>query len=234
MKKSLHLFLACLFLPFILMAQHIEIAVASGFAGCNMSELKDLNQHLMEDLPFESKVVSDFPAWFIYRASVVASTKEKYKIGVVYTHSSAGSRVSSADYSGEYRFDIAMTGNSVGLLLGYEVFKYKQLDIRFNAIIGGILSTCSLNEYIQLYESDASNNYSMKSLSFYLNPEIAINYRIGRFDAGIFGGFQYDTKGHLILSGQKTSTSTNWTGFRAGIALSVMLPYRKVGKPAKK
>lgn len=226
--------MACLFLPVILMAQHIEIAIASGFAGCNMSELKDLNQNIMDQLPFESKVVSDFPAWFIYRASVVASTKEKYKIGIVYTHSSTGSRVSSADYSGEYRFDIALTGNSVGLLLGYEVFSHKQLDIRFNAIIGGILSTCSLNEYIQLYGGEASDDYSMKSLSFYLNPEVAINYRIGRFAAGIFGGFQYDTKGHLILSGQKTSTSTNWTGFKAGIALSVMLPNRKADKPAKK
>ncbi|MEI6434561.1 MAG: hypothetical protein WCP32_06940 [Bacteroidota bacterium] len=224
MAKHLYLHLLCLFLPLIIFGQQIEISVATLYAGNNMSDLKKMNEDAISQSPFETKVVNDFPAWFVFRASVAIVIYEHFKVGVVYNHSSTGSRVSSADYSGEYKFDILARGNSVGLLLGYKVFRYKKLDIQFNAIIGAMLSSCSFNEDLQVYGLRQSDALSMKSASLCINPEVGINYWFGILGAGVFGGYQYDFGGTLNVSGQKTTLSTNWSGFRVGITVMIMFP----------
>ena len=224
MIKFLFLPVFCLFFSLMTVAQQVEIFVATGYAGNNMSDLSKMNEDVISQVPFEAKVVNDFPAWFIFRASLGVVIYKNFKIGAVYNHSSTGSRVSCADYSGEYKFDVLVRGNSVGLLLGYKVFRYKNLDIQFDAMLGAILSSCSFSEDLQVYGFQQSDALSMKAASMYINPEVSLNYWFGVIGAGVFGGFQYDIGGILNVSGQKTTATVNWTGFRAGISLNIRFP----------
>jgi hypothetical protein len=194
-----------------------------------MSDLKAMNDEVISQIPFEVKLVEDFPAWFVYRAGMAIVLNEKFKVGVVYNHSSTGSRLSYADYSGEYHFDITTQGNSIGLLLGYNVFQYKNIDIQFDATIGAMLSTCNFSENLNVYAIQQSDNLSMKSASFVAMPELSVNYWFGLFGAGLFGAYQYDVGGQLNLSGQKSTTTTNWSGFRGGVVLRLKFP-KKVDK----
>lgn len=232
--KLLSFLLFLFLLPVFLPAQQVEIAAGSGYAACNMSDLKDLNETLMKQLPFESEVVDNFPAWFTYRVSVVNTFEDRVSLGAIYTHSSAGSRVSSADYSGEYHYDTQLTGNSLGLLIGYKVFRYNKLDVRVRTTFGMMVTNASFDEYLQVNGSESSDSYSMSSLSLYLDPEIAVHYRFGLFGAALFGGYRFDLTGHLVLNGQKTNVVSNWSGFNAGAELTISLPFKSEGKADKR
>ena len=67
----------------------------------------------------------------------------------------------------------------------------------------------------------------MESTSLVAIPELSVNYWLGIIGFGVFCGYQYDVGGPLNLSGQKTTISTNWSGFRVGAVLRVRFP--KVG-----
>jgi hypothetical protein len=169
-------------------------------------------------------VVDDFPAWLTYRVKAVIVFHEDLKIGIDYNHSSSGSRVSAADYSGKYRFDILAKGNSLGLFIGYGVYDYKQFRIEFHATIGAMFSTCDFTEDLQVNGSTQTDSFIMTSVSMHATPELAFTYRYGIFGAGLYGGYQFDSGGVLKLSGQSTTIKTNWTGFRCGVELSLRIP----------
>lgn len=139
MKRYLWM-LIFIFLPCLLPAQKFEIAAGIGYGACSMSDLKTLNIDIMMKLPFESEVVDDFPSWFVYRLSFSAMIGKRISLGVLYTHSSSGSRVSSADYSGEYYFDTRLAANSVGLQFGVKVFQYRNFDVRVKTVAGTIMT----------------------------------------------------------------------------------------------
>lgn len=216
-----------IFLPCLLPAQKFEIAAGMGYGACSMNDLKTLNEDIIKRLPFDSEVVDDFPAWFVYRLSFAAMIGKSISLGALYTHSSSGSRVSSADYSGEYYFDTRLAANSVGIQFGFKAFQHRNFDVRVKAVAGTILTRVGFHENLEVQGSRLSDEYTMNSLSFYFDPEIGVHYRFGILGVAVFGGYRFDVKGHLEYNGQKTNLTTNWSGFNAGAELVVMIPFVK-------
>jgi hypothetical protein len=233
MKKRLWM-LFFIILPCFLPAQQIEIAVGTGYGGCNMSGLQNFNEEIRNSLPFESEVVDDFPAWFIYRASVTTTIGNMISLGAIYTHSSTGSRVSSADYSGEYYFDTQLAANSLGFQLGFKVYHLNNLDVRVKAQVGMMFTNAGFRENLEVYGEYSLDDYSMNSLSLYLDPEIAVHYRFGLLGVAVFGGYRYNAAGHLRYDGQKTNLTTNWSGFNAGVELTIAISFGKGKRDGKK
>lgn len=216
-----------IFLPCLLPAQKFEIAAGMGYGACSMSDLKTLNEEIMMKLPFESEVVDDFPSWFVYRLSFAAMIGKRISLGGLYTHSSSGSRVSSADYSGEYYFDTRLAANSVGVQFGVKAFQHRNFDVRLKVVAGTILTHAGFHENLEVNGSRLSDEYTMNSLSFYFDPEIGVHYRFGMLGATVFGGYRFDAKGHLRYNSQETNLTTDWSGFNVGVELVVMIPFRK-------
>ena len=92
-------------------SQSLDAGFQLGTGFYSMSGLKSINNEVVRSLQFDSEIVSDFPPYFAYRPFILFNFGS-YKFGIRYTFNSTGSRVSSKDYSGEYRFDMKIRSPS--------------------------------------------------------------------------------------------------------------------------
>jgi len=60
---------------------------------------------------------------------MIRFSDENFYFGFVYTFQTTGSRVSSVDYSGEYRFDTKINCNSPGFMLQFKFEDYNILKL---------------------------------------------------------------------------------------------------------
>ena len=95
-----------------LKAQDIKFCFQTGYGFYNMSSLKRNTRYL----PFDTKTVSNYPAYQYYKPMIKLVTRN-FEFGVVYLFQTTGSRISSKDYSGEYRYDTKINSNSPGVII---------------------------------------------------------------------------------------------------------------------
>jgi hypothetical protein len=123
MKKVLVSLMSVLF-PVFLWSQELAIGFQYGFEGNSMFELHNLNSGIITTIPFDTKVVSDFPGYWYYQPALKLAFK-KFGIGINYSYNSTGSRISGKDYSGEFRFDLRLNKKSPGVFIEYYLYSVK-------------------------------------------------------------------------------------------------------------
>src|SRR4030042_3249631 len=94
-------------------AQNINICFQAGYGFYDMSTFSEINKTVLKQLPFEANIVSNYPAYRYYQP-MIKTNKGLYDLGMLYLFQTTGSRISSKDYSGEYRFDAKINGHSLG------------------------------------------------------------------------------------------------------------------------
>lgn len=97
------------------------IFVHGGYSTFQLNQLRDYNANILNALPVEGRLVSDFPGYFTYSGSIQCSFESVFA-GLYAGHSSTGSRISYRDYSGYIRFDQIIRTNSLGAEFGASVF----------------------------------------------------------------------------------------------------------------
>jgi hypothetical protein len=95
-------------------AQNVSAEFQAGTGTYTMNDLKDFNRVIKEDIPFDTKIVSDFPPFLNYAACFKLQVNNA-NLGLVYSFQTTGSRISGQDYSGEYYFDMTINGHAPGV-----------------------------------------------------------------------------------------------------------------------
>jgi hypothetical protein len=194
-----------------------------------MKELKTLNDAMQPD--FDSKLVNDFPAWFYYKPSLRISL-EKFTIGLTYTYQSTGSRISARDYSGEYRFDMKVHSNNVGLYFAMDALTRNKSRLSVYAEPGLSFSGLGINQYLYLLGSVIDDQtVKFKAMNFYLEPGIGYSYAAFPFFTATvnLGYYLQAGKQDFHKDGDKDRKLVNpitdesikprWNGIRFGITL---------------
>lgn len=211
-----------------LSGQSLELGFGTGSGSYAMSELKIMNSNILEYSPFEAKLVEDFPPFFYYRPYMLV--KGKYLgIGLQYSYESTGSRISSIDYSAEYRFDMVIHSNSPGLYATFGLPLFKNLSVGAYSAIGLIYSTLSIHEYLSAEDEPIfDNKYKFKAKNTSIEGGLELRYKIACLGIKLNGGYLYhDQRGHFY---QNLDPSTNpninllqshpnWNGYRFGISI---------------
>ncbi len=222
--------LAICFLAISANAQDIKVSIQTGYGFYNMSSFSNITDDIYENLPFESKIISNYPPYIYYQPMFIF-TINRLDIGVYYLFQTSGSRISSKDYSGEYLFDSKINSNSSGIILGYRIKKYENISIGLNVQVGYTFNTLEFHESLKLNEQILSEDENtLTSQNPYFKPNLDISYNWNRLSGSINLGYfkeflrnNYSLEGareNEILVETKFTESDIWDGFRIGISFS--------------
>lgn len=215
-----------------LSAQTISLSAGAGTGTYNMKQLKHLNEVLQGEMPFETKVVSDFPPFLNYSASLKVRVNN-FRYGLEYSYLTTGSRVSAKDYSGEYLLDMTLNGHSAGLSAGYVIPSSGKPEFSFSGVTGVIFTGLRIDENLVVLENQViDTRFRARSNAPFAGPVIGISYPAGVFDFGLNAGylFQITTGNFALTDGYEgvllnpstgKSVGPGWDGFRLGLTAGV-------------
>ncbi len=217
------------------MSQQIETGIQGGLGCYSMKDLKEINEITVKLIPFDTKLVHDFPPYFYYRPFILLKLK-KISFGPVFTFQSTGSRISARDYSGEYLLDMVVSSNGPGIYDEIVLFDHNNLHYSFYSTFGALFSNLKMKESLVVNEESLTDEkYKFKSFNYYLEAGLKISYSYKFLDYGFSAGFQIqagdgsfrysenkDTK--LINTETNNPVRPGWNGFRAGLSVSYCFP----------
>lgn len=230
--KKIYLLIIFLILAISIYSQGIEVAFQTGLSNFKMSDLKELNQRVY--LPFDTELVSDFPAYYYYQPSAYLTFK-KINVGISYSFHSTGSRISRKDYSGEYFFDTKVKSDSYSLNIEYNTTQKENLNFFIYSEFGKISSLLTIKEYFDLYDENyIDNKFIYKSKNYYFEPGFKIIYPIREVKFALnlgyliqFGKNSFrlieDSRVDLSIPYINKSVKPGWSGIRIGISVHFQL-----------
>jgi hypothetical protein len=211
-------------------AQQVSVGFQTGTGTYSMKGLKEINEIVKQDLPFDTKIVANFPPFLNYGSVIMISTS-KANYGLMYTFQSTGSRISGKDYSGEYRFDMKINSSSPAI--------YEEVNIGTAGIIkcyiysatGLLFSNLQMDEYLNVFDDEVINETSkFKSLNFFLESGLKFTCPVKFLDIGINAGYllqvgkksfhSVDNKNNILgnpINGEPVKPG--WDGFRGGLSV---------------
>lgn len=237
MKKTFLIVLLSLIIGNHVYSQELKIGFQTGIGTYSMSGLKEINKAVPQNLPFDTKLVSDFPANWYFRPAFSLQF-DKISIGINYSFQSTGSRISAKDYSGEYHFDIQVNSNSPGIYSEVYLGPLKKAHLNLYSILGVSFSKLKLNEYlIALDQILTDETYSFKAQCFYIEPGFHLIYPVKFLNIGLYAGYivQFgkqafytdDNKNNKLYSpGSSESIKPGWNGLRFGVSFYYILNLR--------
>jgi hypothetical protein len=231
-KKTLVVAIILVVFELNINSQEFTLAFQTGIGSYSMSDLKSINEYITKSLPFDTKTVSDFPAYWYYRPGLLIKS-ERFTYGVVASFQSTGSRVSGQDYSGEYQFDMKVQSLSPGIYAEYCTKKPVKCKVSVYSILGMSYSHLQMKEYFIVLDTVLVNaSYHLSARNYYFEPGLSVSYPVGWFSFGLnagyclsFGGkaFTFDENNDgikLIDPDSHHTIAPDWSGFRIGLSVS--------------
>lgn len=219
-------------------SQSLKIEYEQGFGRYSMDELKILNKSIQNELPFETKLVADFPMYWYYRPGIGLSF-DKFDFTLFLLYCSTGSRISGQDYTANFRFDSNVNSYSPGIKVKYNFEKKKNMYFSIYCILEVDFAALELTEYLSISESTVTNStMKFKGRNFAFEPGASINYSIKFIDISLNLGYSLNAsekafylkdKKDNILRNAETSNpiDPDWQGLRIGLSTSLTINKRK-------
>lgn len=221
-----------LFSLFILLntisAQKAHFGYDIGYGTYKMSENKQFIKYAMSANVLGPHCVSDFPGYLFFRPYLEIEF-HYFNIGMAYTLLSTGSRYSIHDYSGDYKFDSQIKGNSFSAFAEIPMYSYNKLKFLIAAESGIIFNKMKIKESFQLQDAyNQQDDYNYESVNFFYKPYLKVEYEIWkRIRTNIIFGYHKNLKANeMNLVGDEMSESafvSNWDGIRTSIGITYKL-----------
>lgn len=241
MKRLIFIICCLLFLIRINSFAEVKVVISPGIGQYSMSGMSDYNKFIRSSLKFHPKQLSDFPPyWNISAGLQVKPNEMNYGGGINYSFESTGSKMSIADYSGEYYNTFNINANSIGISLLHNIKKFEKFPTNIEFQIGYRITDLRSDEYIKIYEEDSLSTMTADAESFYFEAGMAINYPVSIFELGlklsylidfggeykitsVNGGNQYNGYPLVLPFNLAEPIQTQWTGFRLRLFLGINL-----------
>lgn len=204
-------------------AQEIQIGFGSGLGSYKMDDLKKMNNLVVKSIPFQTKIVSDFPSYWYYCPYLVFKGKSA-SFGLFYNYESTGSRISSADYSGEFRLDMKIHSNSTGFIIGYDIRVFSNFYLGIYSILGLGFTDLKVNEYLQTGDDSYMHTSKFNIMSEIIEPGVNLNYKSKFVGVKMKFGYLFQAKYNSFTAGKNSGINLdndkpNWNGYRIGLSL---------------
>jgi hypothetical protein len=220
-------------------SQEVKLGFQTGIGTYSMDGLKNIVDEVPNNLSFDSKVVSYFPAYIYYRSSVGIKFND-FGVGLVYTFQSTGSRVSAKDYSGYYHFDMKVHSNNPGIYGEIKIADGNIYKIYMYSLIGLSFSKLETLEYLKVNNDLLTNvKHNFKAQNYYLEPGLNFIHHFKSLSIGLNLGYMIhfgkeafhtgtDKKSTLFDPVNQVSVKPNWNGIRIGLSIDCI--FRGIGK----
>jgi hypothetical protein len=208
--------------------QKFNIEVGYGMGTYSMTDLKELNSSILENLPVDAEITDNFPPQPFYIAGLSFMVNRKTSFCITGSYCTTGSRISYKDYSGELIYDNILSSYSPGIQVSYTLLD-KMLRLTGETNFSLSFSKLKLQEEIL----SSSNSAKFYSNSFQIEPRFKLSYQIKCIELGARAGYLIDFEGNnkkegekeFILRNTKTGKDikTNWSGVRLSISIGILI-----------
>lgn len=210
----------------ILISSDISLDFNVNIAGMDMQTLKNLNETVIDGLPFKTSVSSNFPMVPNFHVSIISTNKKSdYGIGIGYITS--GSRAGYRDYSGSFNYDQIVEAYFVYGTGRYHIFQTDNWQPSICLESGWHFSSLDLIKNIQIGDASNINKFEHSASGVYIKPGIRLGYKLYDYlTIGFEVSYLLDFKStfHLPNSSETLLTNgktfeivrSNWSGFRIG------------------
>jgi hypothetical protein len=230
MKRSLILVLAFLFATVVYSQDEkslLKLSLTGGFGGYSFEKLSDINDAVINQLPFEAAVIDNFPDRFYFGGVALIRVANWYWAGPSYQFHSTGSRVGAKDYSGSYHFDQILSAHQLGLENEIRISKSTKPAV-FLDIGGGVnFSTWKTEEVLEISGETDEDRSEYVAVKPYVLPSFKVSYPVYKnFTVAAQAGYLFDLGGKYHLSGNKDYQSTlkiPWSGYRFSLGLEYLV-----------
>jgi hypothetical protein len=214
--------------------QEVNFSFETGPGQYAMNDLKDFNNIQKRGIPFDSKIVANFPLYYYYYPSIKFSFRRILAFGASYIYQSTGSRISHVDYSGIYNYDTEVDARGYGGTIEFFYRKNKfRIALRNN--FGEEKTELLINEESRVMNGlpvRIGTNYDSRK-SYYYFPALEFSYSLWLFRIGLSAGYYFDldrnefkphaytvwAPDYLSISNNKHA-KPDWSGFRIGASVS--------------
>ena len=108
-----------------------KVQISALYSSFYLNDIRKSQQNRLNYLPFEAKIVDDFPPYWGIKGKLLFQINNTLNIGVTEFLTSTGGRISYQDYSGSFLFDQNLILNSLGGTIEAIVHKQEVLSIYF-------------------------------------------------------------------------------------------------------
>jgi hypothetical protein len=201
----------------------LKLGLTGGFGGYSFEKLSDINDEVINQLPFDEAVIDNFPDRFYFGGLALIRVANWYWAGPSYQYHSTGSRVGAKDYSGSYYFDQILSTHQLGLENEIRISKGLKPAI-FLDISGGVnFSTWKMEEVLEISGERDEEQSEYVAIKPFVLPALKISYPVYKdFTVSAQAGYLFDLGGKYHLSGNKDYQSTlkiPWSGYRFSLGL---------------
>jgi len=211
-------------------AQEIKLHINSGYANYGMSELKDFQKNLVDQIDIPLKITDNYPSYLTFEAGFIYEYKE-YKVGIFYGRLSTGARATRSDYSGAYYMDNTLNSNLIGIRGELRLIEFKKITLWGGSSLGVLNSNARFKEKITITSISSKNVLKLKSNSSYLEFFTTANYQLKYINLYASIGYGFDLKGDLFLKDNNDAflesnnrkVKTDWSGIRLRFGIEISL-----------
>ena len=223
-------------------SQKLLLDFESGIGSYSMSGLKKLNTKVAAAMPFNSKLVSNFPLNWYLRQSVLLKY-EFANIGLNYVYQSTASEISGKDNSGEFNSKLEVNSHCPGIFSNAYIYLLGNFMFSVDVSAGVIFSNLKKTDYERLNDSIITNeNLIYKAFSYYFEPGLNLKYKYKLLYFGLNAGYfvtigkaafyrDHDKQKKLYDTFNGSSIHPNWNGFRFGLSVAYYFHRKTLLKP---
>ena len=230
MKKNLFLISFFLILSYSITAQ-VSLTLKAGYGTYYMGGVKEFQKAALSQSALPGKIVTKFPGYINYRLYMGLPSKiDKFEFYLGYL--TTGGRISLADYSGKWNYDMLLNGFQAGAHWSQPIKTINKFQIDGFVDFGVICSMLNMTDYIRVYEESAQNSQLFFAYGLNVQPGFEAVYKMSHFDIGCYLGLEIDMSTNFYLNGdsdyilgirENNYTRPSWTGIRTGIQVSYTL-----------
>ncbi|MDD4108079.1 MAG: hypothetical protein PHH93_05100 [Prolixibacteraceae bacterium] len=211
---------------------NLKISIDAGYGTYQFDELKQFQTDLIQNYPgLPFKAVEQYPGFLNYSAAVEYRVYNNLWAGLNGGYYTTGGRNHIADYSGEYKLDIPVSGIKTGAQLSYIFPTDKKIKPYIRLKGGTIFSTVKTEESFIIYDFDSSSTeYKFKATNIFGEPSAGLIFEpVKVISVYLNAGYQVDFKGELYKEGNNNEAllfqsgdkvRANWSGLRLSMGLS--------------
>ena len=203
MKRSVILILAFLFATVVYSQDEkslLKLGLTGGFGGYSYENLSDINEAVINQLPFDAAVIDNFPDRFYFGGVALIRIANWYWAGPSYQFHSTGSRVGAKDYSGSYHFDQILSAHQLGLENEIRISKSTKPAV-FIDISGGVnFSAWKTEEVLEISGETNEDRSEYVAVKPFVLPAFKISYPVYKnFSVTAQAGYLFDLGGKYHL-----------------------------------
>lgn len=201
----------------------LKLAAFGGFATYSFEKPEDINDEVMNQLPFDVAVIDNFPSRFYFGGNVLIRLADWYAVGPAYEFHSTGSRVGARDYSGSYQFDQILSTHQLGIENEIRISGESKTSV-FLILNGGVnFSSWKTEEILTIGEEKQEDKSEYSAIKPFVYPSVKVSYPVYKqFLVFAKAGYLFDLGGKYHLSENKDYQSAlkiPWNGLRFSLGL---------------